>query len=74
MSACAYQAHPRRPKDRAGEGRPHGTQAEAYAAANGRGAAADRQGRGIDARPRQELRCQRQHDFEADFAATELRQ
>ncbi len=42
-------------------------------AANGRGAAADRRARGIDARPRQELRCQRQHDFEVDFAATELR-
>ena len=43
----------------------HGAQAEAHAAPEGRSTGAHRQGRD-DARPRQELRCQRQHDFEVE--------
>ena len=58
-----HQAHPRRPEDCAGQRRPDGAQAEAHAAPEEGSAAADRQGR-VDARPRQELRRQRQHDCE----------
>ena len=50
--------------DRAGERRQDGAQAETHAPPDEGSAAAHRQGRD-NARPRQELRCQRQHDFEA---------